>query len=116
MPTFDKERPDATRSPGNFYALHSTLFTHSSQQFSRLKSMTRRQKKEVKPQNDESIDREEQMGEEEELEDAPPSIDPYEVLGLEREASADDVKKAYRKLALKHHPGMLPTIALVEPF
>jgi DnaJ family protein C protein 9 len=38
-------------------------------------------------------------------EEGPPSIDPYAVLGLEAEATADDVKKAYRKLALKHHPG-----------
>ncbi|MEM2159586.1 MAG: DnaJ domain-containing protein [Candidatus Nitrosotenuis sp.] len=29
---------------------------------------------------------------------------PYEVLGLNRNASADDVKKAYRRLAAKHHP------------
>jgi DnaJ homolog subfamily C member 9 len=41
----------------------------------------------------------------EEDENEPPSIDPYEVLGLELEATADDVKKAYRKLALIHHPG-----------
>jgi DnaJ family protein C protein 9 len=40
-------------------------------------------------------------------EEGPPSIDPYEVLGVQTEATADDVKKAYRKLALKHHPGML---------
>jgi len=40
-----------------------------------------------------------------EAENGPPAIDPYEVLGLEIEATADDVKKAYRKLALKHHPG-----------
>jgi DnaJ family protein C protein 9 len=48
------------------------------------------------------------MDEEEESDDenSPPSIDPYEVLGLEVEATADDVKKAYRKMALKHHPGM----------
>lgn len=39
-------------------------------------------------------------------EDGPPVIDPYEVLELEKEATADDVKKAYRKLALKHHPGL----------
>jgi len=39
-------------------------------------------------------------------EEGPPEIDPYEVLGLEAEATADDVKKSYRKLALKHHPGM----------
>ncbi|KAH9864286.1 hypothetical protein J1614_010220 [Plenodomus biglobosus] len=44
--------------------------------------------------------------EEEEIEEneGPPTIDPYEVLGLEQEATGDDVKKAYRKLALKHHP------------
>ena len=38
--------------------------------------------------------------------DGPPAIDPYAVLGLEKEATAEDVKKAYRKMALKHHPGM----------
>jgi len=36
----------------------------------------------------------------------PPSINPYEVLGLEKTASEDEVKSAYRKAALKHHPGM----------
>ncbi|KAL2016096.1 hypothetical protein VTK56DRAFT_4270 [Thermocarpiscus australiensis] len=34
----------------------------------------------------------------------PPSIDPYEVLGLERTASPDQIKSAYRKAALKTHP------------
>ena len=43
---------------------------------------------------------------EDSVEGEPPSVDPYEVLGLERTATADDVKKAYRKAALKHHPGM----------
>lgn len=31
-------------------------------------------------------------------------MNPYEVLGLERGASEDEVKKAYKKLAKKYHP------------
>lgn len=50
-------------------------------------------------------DEEEEEEDDIEEEDGPPTIDPYDVLGLETEATADDVKKAYRKLALKHHPG-----------
>lgn len=30
--------------------------------------------------------------------------DPYEVLGVARKASADEIKKGFRKLAKKHHP------------
>lgn len=34
--------------------------------------------------------------------------DYYEVLGINRDAGADDIKKAYRKLAMKHHPDRNP--------
>ncbi|KAF2674829.1 DnaJ-domain-containing protein [Microthyrium microscopicum] len=41
----------------------------------------------------------------EELSDEPPtSINPYRVLDLEKDATADQIKSAYRKAALKNHP------------
>lgn len=54
-----------------------------------------------------SSDNEEEF-EELEASDEPPKIEPYTVLGLEKTASADEIKQAYRKAALKHHPDKSP--------
>ncbi|KAH6680304.1 putative DnaJ like protein subfamily C member 9 [Halenospora varia] len=55
-------------------------------------------------------DLEEEEGEdiEEFLDETHPSIEPYKVLGLEKTATADEIKSAYRKAALKHHPDKSP--------
>ena len=34
--------------------------------------------------------------------------DPYEVLGLDRNATDEQVKKAYRTMAKKYHPDLNP--------
>src|SRR5512140_46333 len=37
-----------------------------------------------------------------------PQNDYYQTLGVERAASADEIRKAYRRLARKHHPDLNP--------
>ncbi len=44
----------------------------------------------------------------------PTSRDYYEILGLEKSADAEDVKRAYRRLAMKYHPDRNPGDAEAE--
>lgn len=43
------------------------------------------------------------------------NIDPYELLGIDREATADQVKSAYRKQALRTHPGTNLSFTISRP-
>lgn len=38
----------------------------------------------------------------------PEEIDPYKVLGVDKDATATQIKKVYHKAALKHHPDKVP--------
>jgi molecular chaperone DnaJ len=44
----------------------------------------------------------------------PPTRDYYEVLGVEKKADAEEVKRAYRRLAMKYHPDRNPGDAEAE--
>ena len=46
-------------------------------------------------------------------EDPPKAVNPYKALGLSKTATTAEVKTAYKKLALKHHPGKTLLVKLI---
>ncbi|RQM07723.1 hypothetical protein DH86_00001742, partial [Scytalidium sp. 3C] len=52
--------------------------------------------------------REEEEGDDDLLDNEPPVIEPYTVLGIAKTATAEEIKSAYRKAALRHHPDKAP--------
>jgi len=48
--------------------------------------------------------RAQQEDEDLDIDEVPTSIDPYTILSVDKEATQDHIKTAYRKAALKHHP------------
>ena len=41
-------------------------------------------------------------------------IDYYKILGIKKKSTQDEIKKAYRKLARKHHPDLNPNDKVAE--
>ena len=51
----------------------------------------------------------------EDVDETPPlKVDPYQVLEIETTATTNEVKSAYRKLALRHHPGRSATHSTMD--
>lgn len=100
--------------------------TFTTQQISPISNTKMpRKPKHVEEEEEEDEDLEDLEGDEEEEdedEDADlrpeelPKVEPYKVLGIEKTATADEIKLAYRKAALKNHPGTnIPFHLTFEP-
>ncbi|PBP23330.1 DnaJ domain-containing protein [Diplocarpon rosae] len=66
--------------------------------------MARKTKKQVRYESPSEPEASQESDQEPDPELEPPTIEPYATLNVARSATADEIKSAYRKAALKHHP------------